>query len=240
MPNTKIVHVPHLGGIDAAYQMPEYDPAKPTVVLVNAFTATSELYRQQFDDPQLAAKVNLVAIELLGHGQTRTSSEQWTYWDTAEMNLQVLDALGIARAFVLGTSQGGWVTVQMALLRPEMIAGIIPLGTSMDSESDRSRKLDCWDGLKVVSDFVNQWTVSKPVPNFEPGDDYCDALIGVGFNECSAEVHDFWRDSIKSNYRGEDGRKRLRMAAINLAERGSMHLRLADVRCPVLWLHVGV
>ncbi|KAJ5792008.1 uncharacterized protein N7503_007986 [Penicillium pulvis] len=238
MPNTKTIHVPHLGGIDAAYQMPkEYDPAKPTVVLVNAFTATSELYRQQFDDPQLSAKVNLVAIELLGHGQTRTSSEQWTYWDTAEMNLQVLNALGIAKAFVLGTSQGGWVTVQMALLRPDMIAGIIPLGTSMDAESDRSRKLDCWDGQSIVSGFVNQWTVSKPVPNFEPGDDYCDALIGVGFNECSAEVHDFWRDSIKSNYRGDDGRRQLRMAAINLAERGSMHLRLPDVRCPVLWLH---
>lgn len=122
MPNTKNIHVPHLGGIDAAYQMPkEYDPAKPTVVLVNAFTATSELYRPQFDDPQLSDKVNLVAIELLGHGQTRTSSEQWTYWDTAQMNLQVLDALGIAKAYVLGTSQGGWVTVQMALLRPDMV-----------------------------------------------------------------------------------------------------------------------
>lgn len=110
----------------------------------------------------------------------------------------------------------------------------------MDSESDRSRKLNCWDGMSIVSGFVDQWTVSKPVPNFEPGDDYCDALIGVGFNECSTEVRDFWRDSIKSNYRGEDGRRRLRMAAINLAERGSMHLRLADVRCPVLWLHVSV
>jgi pimeloyl-ACP methyl ester carboxylesterase len=37
------------------------------------------------------------------------------------MNLQVLDALKIDRAFVLGTSQGGWVTVQMALLRPEKV-----------------------------------------------------------------------------------------------------------------------
>ena len=110
----------------------------------------------------------------------------------------------------------------------------------MDAESDRSRKLDCWDGQSIVSGFVNQWTVSKPVPNFEPGDDYCDALIGVGFNECSAEVHDFWRDSIKSCYRGDDGRRRLRMAAINLAERGPMHLRLPDVRCPVLWLHVSL
>ncbi|KAJ5641836.1 hypothetical protein N7490_005836 [Penicillium lividum] len=237
MSNTKIVHVPHLGGIDAAYQMSQYDPAKPTVVLINAFTATSELYRQQFDGPQLANKVNLVAIELLGHGQTRTAAEQWTYWDTAKMNLQVMEALSIDKAFVLGTSQGGWVTAQMALLSPDKIMGIIPLGTSMDSESHRSRELNCWDGASIVSGFVEQWTASRPVPDFEPGDDYCEALINIGFNECSAEVRDFWRESIKSCYRGEEGRRRLRMAAINLAERGPMHLRLADIRCPVLWLH---
>lgn len=122
MVNTKTIRVPHLGGIDAAYQMPrEYDPAKPTVVMVNAFTMSSELYRDQFDNTDLADQMNLIAIELLGHGQTRTARKHWTYWDTAEMNLQVLDALKIDRAFVLGTSQGGWVTVQMALLRPEKV-----------------------------------------------------------------------------------------------------------------------
>jgi pimeloyl-ACP methyl ester carboxylesterase len=126
MVNTKTIRVPHLGGIDAAYQMPrEYDPAKPTVVLINAFTTSSELYRDQFNDASLTDKMNLVAIELLGHGQTRTAREHWTYWDTAEMNLQVLDALKIDRAFVLGTSQGGWVTVQMALLRPEKVTSFL-------------------------------------------------------------------------------------------------------------------
>ena len=122
MPNTKIINVVHLGGIDAAYQMRrEYDRNKPTVVLVNAFTTSSELYRDQFESLELNDQFNLVAIELLGHGQTRTAREHWTYWDTAEMNLQVLDALEIDRAFVLGTSQGGWITVQMALLRPKKV-----------------------------------------------------------------------------------------------------------------------
>jgi len=122
MPNTKTIRVAHLGGTDAAYQMPrEYDPSKPTVVLVNAFTTSSDLFQDQFKDSNLTDNMNLLAIELLGHGQTRTTREQWTYWDTAEMNLQVLDALGIDRAFVLGISQGGWITVLMALLRPEKV-----------------------------------------------------------------------------------------------------------------------
>ncbi|KAJ6021464.1 hypothetical protein N7540_006968 [Penicillium herquei] len=238
MSNTKTVRVPHLGGIDAAYQMPrEYDPAKPTLVLVNAFTATSELFRQQFDDLELAGQMNLIAIELLGHGQTRTAAEHWTYWDTAVMNFQVLDALGIGRVFVSGTSQGGCVTVLMALLNPERIIGIIPVGTSMDSESERSRKLGCWDGASIVTGFTKQWTSSTPTPGFEPDDVYCNALVNIGFNECTAEVRDFWLRSIKSNYRDDDGRRRIRMAAITLVERGPLHLRLSDVRCPVLWLH---
>ena len=126
MPNTKTVHVPHLGGIDAAYQMPHpYDPAKPTLVLVNSFTTSSELYRKQYANKALNEKMNLISIELLGHGQTRTKSENFTYWDTAVMNLQALDALGMTgegrKTFVLGTSQGGWICVRMALLAPEKV-----------------------------------------------------------------------------------------------------------------------
>jgi pimeloyl-ACP methyl ester carboxylesterase len=123
MPNTKIIHVPHLWGIDAAYQMPHpYDPSKPTVVLINSFTTSSELYRTQFEDKSITDKMNLLAIEPLGHGQTKAlNAETFTYWDTAIMNMQVLDALGIFKAFALGTSQGGFIVVRMALLAPERV-----------------------------------------------------------------------------------------------------------------------
>ena len=81
MPNTKTVRVDHLGGIEAAYQMPhEYDSGKPTLVLVNSFTTSSELYRSQYANKELNDAMNLISIELLGHGQTRTKSENFTYW----------------------------------------------------------------------------------------------------------------------------------------------------------------
>ena len=46
--------------------------------------------------------------------------------------------------------------------------------------------------------------------------------------------------TIKSNYQGDDGRRRARMAAINLRERDGLLGRLFDVRCPVMWLHVSL
>lgn len=118
------------------------------------------------------------------------------------------------------------------------ILGVIPLGTSLDSETQRTRQLGCWDGPNLLSPFVNEWTTNQPTPGFEPSDAFCDAIIAAGFNDCSAELHDFWSATIKKNYQGDEGRRRIRMATINLAERGGLLLRLSDVRCPVLWLHV--
>ena len=37
------------------------------------------------------------------------------------MALQVMDKLGIDKAFALGTSQGGWMVTRMALLAPERV-----------------------------------------------------------------------------------------------------------------------
>jgi pimeloyl-ACP methyl ester carboxylesterase len=123
MPNTKTVEVSHLGGITAAYQTSgDIDKSKPTLILVNSFTTSSELYHDAYSNNELTSVMNLVAIELLGHGQTRAhKAKNWTYWDTAIMNLQVMEELGIDKGFVLGTSQGGWITVRMALMGPDKV-----------------------------------------------------------------------------------------------------------------------
>ncbi|KAL8822591.1 MAG: hypothetical protein Q9191_006675 [Dirinaria sp. TL-2023a] len=238
MSNTKTVQVPHLGGITAGYQMPRsYDPSKPTLILVNSFTTSSELYESQYQNEKLTSAMNLLAIELLGHGQTRTKAENWTYWDTAIMNLQVMEALGVKKAFVLGTSQGGWISVRMALLGPDKIEGIIPLGTSLDFESERSRTLGCWDGPTSLTGNIDEWTTKQTTPDFEPTDEYCNFLIDLGFGKkCDSSVRDFWLKTIKGNYQGDDGRRRVRMAAINLRDRDGLHARIFDVKCPVMWL----
>src|SRR5215211_6385212 len=148
MSNAETITVPHLGTSTIGYKLGKaYDASLPTLILVNSFTTSVEQYRPQFTDEKLTATANLLAIEPYGHGQTRASYAQFTYWDSAIANLQVLDALGIREAFVLGTSQGGWIAARMAMLAPDTVKGIVPLGTSMDAESQRSRDLGCWDGV---------------------------------------------------------------------------------------------
>ncbi|WNV74132.1 alpha/beta fold hydrolase [Geodermatophilus sp. DSM 44513] len=238
MSTTDTVQIPHLGGSTIGYRFGRaYDASLPTLVMVNSFSTSVELYRPQFADEKLSATANLLALEPYGHGRTRASHGQFTYWDSAIAGLQVLDALGIPKAFVLGTSQGGWIAARMAVLAPDTVTGIIPLGTSMDFESQRSRELGCWDGVEFCTPAIDALAAGV-------GDDWVipvelvDAVLTEGFGEdVPAEDRAFWRETHQANYTGDDGRARLRLASINLRDRDGLHGRLDSVRCPVLWLH---
>ncbi|MDQ4117305.1 MAG: alpha/beta hydrolase, partial [Actinomycetota bacterium] len=229
--------VPHLGTSTIGYAFGgTYDPSLPTLVLVNSFSTSVELYRPQFADPKLAETANLLAIELYGHGWTRSTYEQFTYWDSAVANLQVLDTLGIPEAFVLGTSQGGWVAARMAMLAPDRIKGIIPLGTSMDDESRRSRDLGCWDGVAFCTPAIDDLAASVDDDWVVPVE-FVDAVLQEGFGpDVSSEERAFWHAEHQRNYVGDAGRHRLRVSSINLRDRDGLHARLDGIRCPVLWM----
>jgi len=238
MSNAETITVPHLGTSTIGYRLRKgHDASLPTLVMVNSFTTSVEQYRPQFADEELTATANLLAIEPYGHGQTHASYEQFTYWDSAIANLQVLAALDIPEAFVLGTSQGGWIAARMAILAPDTVKGIIPLGTSMDFESRRSRDLGCWDGIAFCTPAID--ALAEPV-----GDDWVipielvDAVLKEGLgDDVPPEERAFWHTTYQQNYTGDTGRKRVRISSINLRDRDGLHGRLDSVRCPVLRMH---
>lgn len=235
--DTQTVTVPHLGTSVIGYRFGKpYDSSLPTLVMVNSFSTSADLYRPQFADAQLGDAANLLAIELYGHGETRSTYEHFTYWDSAVADLQVLDALSISEAFVLGTSQGGWVAARMAMLAPDTVKGIIPLGTSMDYESRRSRDLGCWDGIEFCTPSIDGLAESVGDDWVVPGD-FVDAVLAAGLGEdVTADERSFWHATHQRNYVGDAGRQRLRISTINLRDRDGLHGRLDSVRCPVLWM----
>ncbi|KAG2412487.1 hypothetical protein HFD88_010044 [Aspergillus terreus] len=240
MAASKTVQVPHLGGIKAGYALANdtYDPSKPTCVLINSMCMTVSLYQAQFQDPQLTAAMNLLAIEPLGHGSTSCAAEHFTYWDTAIMALQVMDQLGIKQAFALGTSQGGWMVARMALLAPDRILGIMPLGASMDYESADSRSKGCWDPAPLLTPFYQKWTSAVPTPDFVVDETWRGMVGSFGFGaHATAESTAFWSDTLRDVYQGDEGRRKVRMAVICLLERDGLLLRVGDIQCPVHWLH---
>jgi microsomal epoxide hydrolase len=242
MAATTTILVPHLGGINAGYALSggSYDPSKPTCVLINSMCTTTSLYRTQFADESLTSALNLLAIEPLGHGATSCPTEHFTYWDTAVMALQVLDALGIERAFALGTSQGGWMVARMALLAPHRIQGLVLLGTSMDAESEDSRSKGCWDPQTLLGPFFEKWCSAVPTPEFVVDDVWCGMVATLGFGAAGTpELVRFWTETLKEVYKGDEGRRKLKMALACLLDRDGLLRRVRDVVCPVYWLQVG-
>lgn len=110
----------------------------------------------------------------------------------------------------------------------------------MDSESPQSRELGCWDGPAATSGFVKLGADMSPQNEFEPGQDYYDFLMEIGYGkDLDTSLRSFWEETIKNTYQGDEGKRRICMAAINLASRDGLYARLPYVKCPVLWLHVS-
>ncbi|MCJ1442245.1 MAG: hypothetical protein MMC23_002738 [Stictis urceolatum] len=226
-------------GTTCSYRVPySLSHSKPTIISIHSFATDGTLYRPQYEDPAFQDAVNFVAIDLLGHGGTQTEGYEWDYWDSAKMALEVLDRIGVQSAFAMGTSQGGWIVVRMALLAPEKIRGLIPIGTSLAPETKHTMDLGCWDGQGGLTPLVEGFDSAEPTPEWSPPDDFISFLMSVGFGQfLEDDEREYWAKKIRSTYAGDEGRRKLQHAVQVLRDREGLEERLAEVKCPVLWLH---
>jgi pimeloyl-ACP methyl ester carboxylesterase len=118
---TKTIRVAHLGAT-VGYHAPKTLVAnKPTLVLIPGFACGATEFRPQVADAALLEVANLLVLEPLGQGATKTNSPAWTDWDSARCFLQATDALGVKKALVLGHGVGGHVAARMALYAPDKV-----------------------------------------------------------------------------------------------------------------------
>lgn len=75
-------------------------------------------------DSDLPQRFTVAAADPRGLGQTDAPDGEWTMQDYARDALQVMDALGWARAHVLGESFGAMTALHLAMLAPHRIAGM--------------------------------------------------------------------------------------------------------------------
>lgn len=91
-----------------------------TVVLVHAGVADRRMW-----DPQwaaLAATYRVVRYDARGFGETSEPRGPWSHWQDL---LEVLDALGIHRAHLVGCSMGSGTAVELALADPGRVASLV-------------------------------------------------------------------------------------------------------------------
>src|SRR5689334_24039543 len=68
-----------------------------------------------------------------GHGDAE-HDEPWSYWDSADDVLALLDHLGIEQAVLAGMSQGGFLSMRAALRAPERVRALVLIDTQAGVE----------------------------------------------------------------------------------------------------------
>ncbi|BCW18363.1 alpha/beta hydrolase [Arthrobacter sp. NtRootA9] len=103
------------------------DGATP-VLLLHAWGES----RRSFDRliPRLPGR-RLYAPDLRGQGEADKPADGYSLAEQAEDAAAILDALGVPRAAVVGSSSGGYVAQQLALNHPEKVAALVLVGSPL-------------------------------------------------------------------------------------------------------------
>jgi pimeloyl-ACP methyl ester carboxylesterase len=64
------------------------------------------------------------------HGRTKDDGDLYTYWDSADDLLGLLDHLGVEQAALVGHSQGGFLSLRAALRAPERVKALVLIDTA--------------------------------------------------------------------------------------------------------------
>jgi pimeloyl-ACP methyl ester carboxylesterase len=108
-------------------------------------------------DPQIeefAGAYRVITWDQRGFGQTEFDSQPFTYWDSADDCLALLDHLGIDRAVLGGMSQGGFIALRAALTAPDRVTALILLGSQAGPEDPAN--------IPVYQGMIDDWVTNGP------------------------------------------------------------------------------
>ena len=170
--------------------------------------------------PQLAAfgdRFRVIAWDARGHGETVTSPDDFTYWDSAEDLRGLLDVLGIERAVVGGMSQGGFVSLRFALRYPERVLGLVLIDSQAGAEDP--------ENLPRYDVMVDVWTTQGPNDMIAEAA----AAVIIGANRPESPV---WMAKWKARPREWVARP-----FRTLVTRDDITARLPEITAPALVIH---
>ena len=107
------------------------------VVFLHGFLENSNMW--EAFTPKLAKKYRIIAIDLLGHGQSESLGYVHSMEDNADMVFSVLNDLRIRKAVIVGHSMGGYVALAFAELYPDAVKGIALINSTSIADSDERK-----------------------------------------------------------------------------------------------------
>jgi len=130
------------------------DSGKGTaIVLLHGFLENQTMWNAFV--PEFSKKHRVIAIDLLGHGNTECMGYVHSMEDNADVVHAVLAELRIRKAIFVGHSMGGYVALAFAEMYPDYIKGLVLLNSTSRADSDE-RKANRNRAIKAVKQsFTN-------------------------------------------------------------------------------------
>jgi len=117
------------------------------IVLLHGYLENQGMWHELI--PEFSKKNRVIAIDLLGHGQTECLGYVHTMEDNADVVHEVLSELRIRKAIFIGHSMGGYVALAYAELYPDHVKGLVLLNSTSRADSDE-RKTNRDRAIKAV------------------------------------------------------------------------------------------
>lgn len=178
------------------------------------------LMDQSMFDAQVAAlraRYRCITWDQRGHGASGSATGSFTFWDSAEDAVALLDHLGIARAVFVGMSQGGFVSLRAALRHPERVGALVLI----DSQA-RQEDPALLTGYMAAAEVAEAHGFIDDVANLA-------AAIILGTDPA---VNAHWIARWRASPPGP-----LPLLLEVMGAREDLTARLGEIRCPALVIH---
>ena len=125
----------------------------PVVVLLHGFLENKHMWKEVI--PIISKNKRVLALDLLGHGQSGCLGYIHSMEIMAEAVSAVLKSLRIRKITLIGHSMGGYVSLALAEKKPEMIRGLCLLNSTANSDHQQRKKLRERANKMVKKNFKN-------------------------------------------------------------------------------------
>jgi len=182
------------------------------VLLSHGFLMDHSMFAPQIE--ALTPEFRVLTWDQRGFGQTPADGP-FSYWDSAADAFALLDHLGIKRAVAGGMSQGGFVSLRMALLDPERVAALVLIDTQSGMEDPAA--VPAYEALNA------EWQANGPLA---VQDIVAGLIIGPGtdWEPWFAKWAAAPKDSLEEPFRC-------------LVDRDDITDRLGEIRIPAIIFH---
>ena len=186
----------------------------PPVIFSHGFLMDREMFAPQVE--ALSPEFRVITWDERGFGETEFDGQPFTYWDSAQDCLGLLDHLGIDHAVLGGMSQGGFLSLRATLLAPDRVRALVLIDTQSGQEDP--------ERLPAYRQMQQTWLDVGPVDELTQA---ISALI-IGDPQVAAPWIEKWRTLPPES---------MMEPTETLFNREDIGDRLAEISCPAIVFH---